>query len=206
MMDFHKLWAEQQEKAEIHSEWSASDLNRLKERSDSPLRKLKRNIRINTAFALVFSIGFIGLMIYIDGFWFRIFTVVVTLAYVVNIILNQWIIKTYLNDIPFDDTLLHRLKSIYLGINKAFRALEYSSILIYPIAMTAGFLIPLTLNGQLGLFNQGHSLWMILGVLYIVLTPLCFWLGRVLNKLAFGKYLGQIERLVTSLEQGENSN
>jgi hypothetical protein len=205
MMDFHKLWAEQQSKLTTSPEWDQADLLKLKERSDSPIRKLKRNILINSIFAMAFAIGFIALIILVDGFWFRIFTAVVTLAYISGIFFNRWIINTYLKDIPIDDNLLHRLKSIYTGINKAFRALEYSSILIYPIAMTSGFLIPLTLEGKLDAFDAGPELWVILGVCYIVLTPLCFWIGRILNRIAFGKYLREIEVLVKSLEKAENS-
>jgi uncharacterized membrane protein YciS (DUF1049 family) len=205
-MDLHKLWAEQQAKVETPSEWNETDLIKLRERSDSPIRKLKRNIQINSAFAIVFAIGFIALIILIDGFWFRIFTTIVTLAYISGMFFNRWIIKKYLSNIPFDDNLLHRLKAIYIGINKSFRAIEYSSILIYPIAMTAGFLIPLTIEGKLEEFNQSSQLWIILGVCYVVLTPICFWIGRVLNRMSFGKYLKQIEGFVSELEQGENSN
>jgi len=201
MIDFQKLWEEGRAGAIHTPELKESDLQKLKERSDSPLKNLKRNILINSGFASVFLIGFIALFIIVDGFWFRFFMAIVSFFYLASIFFNRWVSQKYLQELPHDESILIRLKSIYTGMNKAFRAQELTSIFIYPIAMTAGFLLPLTLNGELDLFNEGYALWIILFILFIILTPLCYWLGKYLNKLAFGKYIKQIGAIVDEMEQ-----
>jgi len=206
MIDFQKLWEEGQAGATKTPEFNESDLQKLKERSDTPIKNLKRNILINSGFAVVFLLGFIALFVFVDGFWFRVFNALVSIAYIASVVFNQWIVQKYLVELPPDESILIRLKSIHTGMNKAFRAQELTSIFIYPIATTTGFLLPLTLNGELDLFHEGFALWIILLILFIVTTPLCYWLGKYLNKLAFGKYIKEIGAIVDDLEQTNESS
>ncbi len=205
MIDFQKLWAEGKEASHGSPEWEVSDLQRLKERSDSPIKTLKRNIHINSGFAIAFLLDFMALVVIVDGFWFRFFTVILSISYVASIVFNYWIIQKYLSRISHNESIFFHLKTMHSGMTKAFKAQELSSILIFPIAMTAGFLLPLTLTGQLDLFDQSHNLWLILFALYIVLTPLCYLLGKYLNKLSFGKYIKQIGTIVEDIEHSNES-
>ncbi|MEX1188199.1 MAG: hypothetical protein WED33_03010 [Bacteroidia bacterium] len=186
-----------------HPEFNYKDLENLKERSDSPIKKLKRNIFINSIFGVVFLIGFIALLFIVDGFWFRVFTSILCLSYMAGIFFNNWIDKTYLTDIPMDDSLLSYLKVLSHGMKKAFRAIELAAVFVYPIAMTAGFLIPLTMENKLNLFSEDPFLWILLFVLFLVLTPICFYLNRYMTKLAFGKYVNQIDSIITNLESSD---
>lgn len=203
MKDLKDLWSQNDDQNINMPEFSSADLNNLKERSDTPLKKLKRNIQINSVFGWVFLIGFFALLFVIDCFWFRVFMTLLCLAYAAGIWFNQWIIKKYLTEIPMDDSLLDHLKGVHFGMNKAFRAIELASILVYPIAMTAGFLIPLTMENKLEHFNEGAFLWILLIVLYLVLTPACFYLNRFMTKLAFGKYVKQIKEITDEMELAE---
>jgi hypothetical protein len=200
MKDLKDIWSQNDDQNINMPEFNSDDLAKLKERSDSPLKKLKRNIQINSVFGWVFLAGFIVLLFIVDGLWFRVFMTILCLAYVAGIFFNRWIIQRYLTEIPMDDSLLDHLKGVHYGMNKAFRAIEMASILIYPIAMTAGFLIPLTLENKLDHFNESAFLWILLLVLFIVLTPACFYLNRYMTKLAFGKYVKQIKDIVDEME------
>lgn len=203
MKDLKDLWSQNDDQNMNMPEFNSADLSKLKERSDSPLKKLRRNIKINSIFGWVFLIGFLVLLFIIDGLWFRVFMSLLCLAYIAGILFNRWIINKYLTDIPMDDSLLEHLKGVHFGMNKAFRAIEFTSIFIYPIAMTAGFLIPLTMENKLDHFNEGAFLWILLLVLFIVLTPACFYLNRYMTKLAFGKYVKQIKDIVDEMELAE---
>ena len=203
MKDLKELWSQNDDQNINIPEFNSADLSKLKERSDSPLKKLRRNIQINSIFGWVFLIGFLVLLFIIDGLWFRVFMSILCLAYFAAILFNRWIIKKYLTEIPMDDTLLEHLKGVHHGMYKAFRAIELASIIVYPIAMTAGFLIPLTMENKLDHFSEGRFLWVLLLVLFVVLTPACFYLNRFLTKLAFGKYVKQIKDIVDEMELTE---
>jgi H+/Cl- antiporter ClcA len=116
---------------------------------------------------------------------------------------NNRIIKTYLKEIPKDESLKSYLERLTKGMRRAFRAVEITAIFIYPIAMTAGFLIPMTLENKLDQFSKGPFLWVLLFSLFVIITPLCFWLTRVLNKLAFGKYIDEIQKVLQQIEENQ---
>lgn len=203
MKDLQHIWSKGQTRQDDLPLWNESDLTRIRERSQTPLKQLRRNIYINSGFAIAIMIAFIALMVKVDGIWFRFFIGVVVLAYIAGILFNQYIIKTYLQEPPVDGRILDHLHYVYTGMKKAFRSLEIVAIFIYPIAMTAGFLLPLTLEGKLYLFQQGPELWLILLACFVFLTPLTVWAGRFLTKIAFGKYLEEIHRLTLEMSKSE---
>jgi len=204
MKDLKELWDKGSGDSML-PEFNQNDLLLLRERTDSPIYKLKRNIQVNSVFALVFTIFFSYLLIVIDGFWFRVFMGVLVLAYIAGIWFNNHIIKTYLKEIPMDESLKSYLEHLTKGMRRAFRAVEKTALFIYPIAMTAGFLIPMTRENQLDRFSNEPFIWLLLIVLFIVFTPLCFWLTRFLNKLAFGKYIDQIQSVIDQIDEKQAS-
>jgi hypothetical protein len=202
MKDLKELWDKGSGDSKL-PEFNQNDLLFMRERTDSPINKLKRNIQINSGFGIFFTLVFGYLFFTIDGFWFRIFMGALVLAYLAGVWFNNRIIKTYLKEIPKDESLKSYLERLTKGMRRAFRAVEITAIFIYPIAMTAGFLIPMTLENKLDQFSKGPFLWVLLFSLFVIITPLCFWLTRVLNKLAFGKYIDEIQKVLQQIEENQ---
>jgi hypothetical protein len=171
----------------------------LKNAAESPLKKLKRNFQANLAFAVVFSFLFIILFIIMDGFWVRLFTGALLIGYFLAIYQTSIAYRKYLNEVHSDEQVKIYLQKVYHGINQMLRLQEISAIFFYPIALVAGFLMALYQKDGMDAFNENFT-WVLLGVLIVVFTPLCYILAKYLNKLAFGKYLKQIKLLIDDFE------
>lgn len=150
---------------------------------------------------IVILIGFLGLLFYIDGFLFRLFTGILCVSYVAAILFNIYMVRNYLREPAPDQSLKEYLTKLLNNMNKAFRSVELIALMIYPIAMTAGFLLPLTLEGKIDLIYNEPVVQGILIACYIVLTPLCWYFAKYMNKVAFGKYLNQLEDILKDLNR-----
>jgi len=173
----------------------------LQSNSLNPLKKLKTNFKINIAFAIAITLGFIALFFYIDGFWVRLFIGLLLTGYFAAIIQTIYLYRKFLREIHPDANVYHYLKSLHTSISKALKAQEYSALVYYPIAAVAGFLIPIYMEGKMDAFQKDAFIWYILIALIIILTPLCFLLAKWMNKIAFGKYLSQIKDLLIEMER-----
>jgi hypothetical protein len=201
MTDLQALWDKHSTREEQSQAVQKNDLLRLHSNKDAPLAKLRKNIYINTGFAIVILIGFIGLLFYVDGFLFRLFTGILCVTYVAAILFNIYMVRNYLHEPAPDQSLKEYLTTLLYNMNKAFRSVELIALMIYPIAMTAGFLMPLTLEGKIDLIYNEPIVQGILIACYIVLTPLCWYLAKYMNKVAFGKYLSQLEDILKDLNR-----
>lgn len=205
MTDLQALWNQHQKRQDELPLINAADLEQLHSKSQSPLRILRRNLIINSVFAAIILVGFSALLFLIDAFLFRLFTGILCLAYVVAIYFNYWIYRNYLKEPANDSAIITYLTQLIKGLRKAFRSAEIGGLIVYPIAMTAGFLLPLSQEGLVDLLFTNGVIQLILISCYIVFTPLCWWVARKMNDVAFGKYVTQLEVLVGELEQKEES-
>jgi hypothetical protein len=171
----------------------------LKNASENPLKMLKKNFRANLAFAVFFTLIFIVLFILMDGLWVRLFTGILIFGYILAIFQTIKAYRKYLNDVHADEQVKVYLQKVYNGIGQMIRLQEISAIFFYPIALVAGFLMALYQKDGMDAFNENYT-WILLGVLIVVFTPLCYGLAKYLNKLAFGKYLKQIKLLIDDFE------
>ena len=201
MTDLQALWDKHSTREEQSKALQEKDLLRLHSNKNAPLAKLRKNIYINTGFAIVILIGFLGLLFYIDGFLFRLFTGILCVSYVAAILFNIYMVRNYLREPAPDQSLKVYLTKLLNNMNKAFRSVELIALMIYPIAMTAGFLLPLTLDGKIDLIYNEPVVQGILIACYIVLTPLCWYLAKYMNKVVFGKYLNQLEDILKDLNR-----
>jgi len=173
----------------------------LQSNSLNPLKKLKTNFKINIAFAIAITFGFIALFFYIDGFWVRFFIGLLLTGYFAAIFQTIYLYSKYLIEMHPDENVYQYLKSLHESISKALKAQEYSALVYYPIAAIAGFLIPIYMSGNMDAFQKDVFIWYVLIALIIILTPLCFLLAKWMNKIAFGNYLKQIKKLIDAMEE-----
>ncbi|MFN4123880.1 MAG: hypothetical protein ACK4GL_11320 [Flavobacteriales bacterium] len=198
MDELNKLWQSRKDDDPI-PEINASQLH-LKNASESPLKKLKRNFQANLILAIVFTIMFIVLFILLDGLWLRLFTGVLIIGYILITFQTIAAYRKYLGKIKTDDQVKVHLKSVFDGITQMLRMQEFIAIFFYPIAIVSGFLMALYQQNGMHAFNNSFT-WVLLGVLIIVFTPLCYYLAKYLNKIAFGRSLREINALLDGFEK-----
>lgn len=116
---------------------------RLRAGSADPLLKLRRNIRVNSGYAIAFGIGFLALFIYFDFFWVRFFLAVLIAGYALGVIYNSYLLRKVLITPTADENIRLRLGLIYYRMKKALQTVEITALFFYPFSLTAGFIMAL---------------------------------------------------------------
>jgi len=165
-----------------------------------PLHKLRKNIRINSGYGVFFILIGIYVMVSSPFFWVRFLLGIMVAGMVANIVYNEYLIRKVLLTPPADQNIRLRLSMIHYRMKQALRTIEYVAIFFYPLSITAGFVLALADSGKLSLIETDKTLQAILIGSYFVFTPLCFFLTRWLNKVAFGKEVARIGQLVKEME------
>ena len=183
-----KVFEEDSFKAMIHSS------------SQSQMSQLAKKVNIKIGFIVGFIIFFLGLMPFVKVAVVQVLLLVLTLAYVIGLILLWQEKKELKREIPMDGKMLEALKAFYQRVRNILRYEELIGLFLYPISATAGFLLGFTIKRDISEVFSETYVWMTLVVLLVVATPFFHWLARWMNKVAFGKYLDQLEANIQELE------
>lgn len=201
-MDLKKTWDKLQHD---HLTYGVLDeaaiLNAMHQRSHGPIQKIRTGFTIKLAFIVLFTFVFLyigikvkeplvsGLQFFMAGVYFAAFF----------LFLSQN--KRIKAGIPMDESLLINLKKYHAFVSKILRQEERIALFIYPVALTAGFLLGFTSEASLNEFFKSRTAIVLLVVCWIILTPLSHLLARWMNKVSFGKYLAELEEHINQLEK-----
>lgn len=166
-----------------------------------PVAKLKRNYFLKSMMMIVFLVAFIMLFVLFDQFLIRVTLAIVVGAYTVFLISSLSMYKDINSELPMDKSLLHVLTSTKEQIEKALKFETISSLLIYPFAGTAGYMIGYTVSGKniSRIFESNSSIGIFIGTL-VAFGVLGYFLGRKLTKEGYGKSLDEISKLIEQLK------
>jgi Ca2+/Na+ antiporter len=170
-------------------------------RSQSQMAQLAKKVNIKIGFIIAFIILFLGIMPFLQEAVLQILLLVLTLAYVIGLVLLWQERKELKREIPMDGKMLESLKAFHQRVRNILRYEELIGLFLYPISMTAGFLLGFSRREReiSEVFAETH-IWMTLVIFLVVATPFFHWLARRMNKIAFGKYLDQLEANIHELE------
>ncbi len=201
-MDLKKTWDKLQERQLTVSVIDeATILRAIHQKSHAPIRMIKKGFTIKLGFIGVFALLFIyigliveealvsGLQFFMAGVYFSAFFLFVSYYKKINA------------GIPMDDGLLPNLKNYHVFVNKILRQEEKIALFVYPVALTAGFLLGFTSSATLEEFFNSKKAIILLAACWVVLTPLSHLLARWMNKVSFGKYLVELEQHINELER-----
>jgi len=176
-------------------------LEAMHKKSHGPVQKIQTGFTIKLTFIVVFTFIFLyigikikeplvsGLQFFMAGVYFTAFF----------LFLSQN--KRIKAGIPMDEGLLTNLKNYHAFVSKVLRQEERIALFIYPVALTAGFLLGFTTQATLDEFFESRTAIILLIACWIVLTPLSHLLARWMNKVSFGKYLNELESHIAELEK-----
>ena len=169
-------------------------------RSNDPLGKLRKNIRINSGYTVVFGLAWTFLFFYADHFWIRFLLGILVAGHVAGLLYNRWLLREVVVTPPADTLIRERLTHLSHRMLQGLRSLEYIALFFYPVSITSGFCLALASEDKLDLLVTDQVLQGILVGALVVLTPACYYLTRWLNKLAFGNEVKRLQELVRSFE------
>lgn len=199
-MDKENDWNHFQSGEELPSELlSVKKLSRLQ--SHHPLDKIRRNLLTGIYFGIVTVLAYLLIIYYFDQWLIRLLILVV-LCFNLFIIRSSLLLRRAISSTGYHNlNLLQELTYHRNAIRKWWKIQEQYSILVYPFATTAGFLI----GGILGsgdrelIFMQQQKLLMLLGILIVILSIVSFFGARYIFRIVYEKHLVAIEKNIESL-------
>lgn len=138
----------------------------------------------------------------------KITTVLISVLLVVylvgGIVLNKER-KLIKEEIDLTNNIKHTVQTYHERVSKILKYEELIGLTLYPISASAGFIVGLNAEKDNSDFFNDWKGWAILFVVLLVLTPLCHWFAKWMNRVAFGKYLKQLEETLGELNRQENA-
>ncbi len=203
-MNLQDTWNELQQSAfSVHVVEEDGLESLIHAKSISPLAKLRRQVSIKMGFIVFFILLFLGVMPFIQQSIVQILLLVLTLVYVIGLVLLMQERKELQGEMPRDSSLLNALKHYEKRISSILHYEELIGLFLYPVSATLGFLWAFTQEKGIEELFQNTWAWMTLVISLVILTPLCHWLARWMNQIAFGKYLQQVRDNIAELESQE---
>lgn len=201
-MDLKKTW----DKLQLHQLPAtvldeATILHAIHQKSHGPIGKIQKGFTIKLSFIVLFTFMFIyigvvveealvsGLQFFMAGVYFAAFF----------LFLSQY--KKIKAGIPMDESLLPHLKNYHQFVSRILTQEEKITLFIYPVALTAGFLLGFTSSATMEEFTNSRWAIFLLAACWIILTPLTHMLAKWMNKVSFGKYLKELEEHIQELER-----
>jgi hypothetical protein len=205
-MDIQEVWKILNDDKLSKAEDKPSLLSGIK--SKHPVQKLIVALQVTLGFSIAFGLLFFALIFFYSYWLLQVFLGLIVLAYIWFYVHNNSIYKALKRE--WENTLtgnVHQaLSSIHQIVTNSIRLQEHAAIFIYPISISAGYLIGLQggsgTNNIEALFLKKEILLMLLGTI-LVFTPLCYYLSKWMYKVSFGVYLKQLKNLLENLNKEE---
>jgi len=175
----------------------------ISEKSHGQVSKLRSQVRWKFYFCIFFSVILAVGIPFVNILASQILLTLLLAAYIVGgILLYQELIYLKKN-IDMSENLLEGLKTYHHRIKQVLKYEELTGLILYPFSLSAGFFIGLQAGDPSEPIMNERSDWIALVIAMIVITPLAHLLARWMNKVAFGKYLKQLQKNIDELENFE---
>lgn len=165
-----------------------SDFNNL--HSKLPLNKLKKNLLIGITWAALITVAYIVLLFFVQ-LWQVYITLSVLIFFNIWIAIDTW--KLYKN-ISVDITVAN-------GFQRWWSLQQRASLFVYPIALTGGFILGgfLGSNKAVESFLYNSKMLSILGIIILIVMPVCYYGAKWMFNYAYGKHLKKIKMFIDEL-------
>jgi hypothetical protein len=201
MNDLNEIWGQEDTQNDVLQEM-LQNKSFTKGSIHSPLAKLKKNLFVHIIYAVVITLAY-AFVIYYFPFWQVQFCMLLLIGF------NFWAISSayrlYKNVDPdlTHDNVLTELKKHYYAFSDWQKQSMRVALFIYPFAGAGGFM----LGGAIGsgktpeAFMADYRIMIALGITLLVLVPLCYWMAKWMNRVAFGKLIKQLKERIDELEK-----
>jgi len=173
--------------------------------SKNPLATIKKNMLINSIWAVLIAVGYLLIVIYFP-FWqtricigflflFTSWAAFSTFQEYKNIELNS-----------AGNSVLDELEKHHANISKWMHQQKRAGIIIYPISAVGGFLLGGTVGSGKSVDEIMMKPAMLIGlpIVTAILAPCGFYLAKFLSHRAFGRHLEVLRRNIDDLKRQES--
>lgn len=172
--------------------------------SQHPVEKLKRNYFIKTIMMVFFLVCFAVLFFVFDEMLVRVTVGLMVIAYTVFLLSSFAMYRNIQAELPMDSTLRDVLAKTKERIERGLTFETRSSMLIFPFAGAAGYLMGFTVTGgdATKIFNNPVQIGIFITTL-TVFTVMGWFIGRRLTYIGYGKSLEELRKLIEELNRKE---
>jgi hypothetical protein len=199
-MDLKEVWKKLEQEKLNQPVVGAVEVNKT---SKHPMQKLIQLFKLTLGFAAFFEICFSALLFMMDQPIVKVFLVIMIIVYLFFFVINYRVLRNIQKSFRLDLNLKSTLKQVYDNIMSTLAFQRKASIIIYPLAATAGFLMGLSAEKDAAIMIQKWQIIVTLVITIIILTPSCYYLARWMEKVSYGKYLTQLRELIQQFEKDE---
>ncbi|HOX82339.1 MAG TPA: hypothetical protein PLJ60_00330 [Chryseolinea sp.] len=171
--------------------------------SKHPVQKLIASFRYALGFIVLFEVVCIYLFIIIPQPIVRIFLALMIIIYALGFVVNYRTLRKIERHFVLDSNFKDSLQAIYDSTKTSLAFQRKAWIFIYPLAGTTGFLLGLSINTDVVEMIMKSKNIIILIITLAIVTPIGYYVAVWLENLSHGKYLNQLETLLTELNQAE---
>lgn len=201
-MDIQQTWRhlnEQQFESGASTPLAVGNLSRHS--SNDPLAALRRNVKINMAFAAAFFLGFCVLFARFSHPYIRITLGILMLVYLTGVFFTAYRLKRLPTPPNMAAPMLTVMKAYHDQLRHWINWQQKVALFIYPVAAMAGYLLSIATRADLDMMLQKTNVLWTLLISMAVATPIGHWLSRRMSKAAFGQYLDQLKANIELLEK-----
>ncbi|MBN8664976.1 MAG: hypothetical protein J0L83_10390 [Chitinophagales bacterium] len=201
-MSTETIWKQipEPEDADLSKLLNQIKLNDLQSRH--PLEQLRKNFLMNIVWGIIINSGYIVLL-WAYPLWQLFITIgLVFIAGLVAIVQGIGLYRSLHRSVSSKAPLLQEMKAQYDSISKVIKQQELYFLIIYPFAGAGGFM----LGGMIGsgksieVFLSKPVIWISMLIIVPLIATGGHYLGKWLNKIAFGKHLSQLKENIDALE------
>lgn len=175
-------------------------LESMNNKKANVMAKLQKKIIGKLIFAISFTLVYSLLLFFVKDSIVILLFIVLIAAHLLAI---GYIFKEYLNMqklIPMDGNILETLKEYQNRIRRVLKSEETGGLLLYPVAVSAGFFFSLLADRSFTEVMADRWIWVIWIALMVGFTPVGHWLAKRMNKISFGKQLNHLQDMISEIE------
>lgn len=171
-----------------------------KSSSMDAVQKLNKRLAWKIFFTIIFMPLYVLALFYVSSWLPQVLFGIILLAHVVGLL---FFIMRYrkAKQLNLGSDNSRATLSLYIeNVKATIRQEEIGGLILYPIAGASGFFLSLLEKMTLEEAMADTRIWIILGIVLLILTPLSHWLARWMNRKTFNKYLKILEERLHLLE------
>lgn len=169
-------------------------------KSKGTMETLRKKVLYKFLFCLFFTICIAALIPFAGIVPAQILLTILLAAYIVGGVLILQEYKELGKETDPTQSLSANLIFFRDRIKKVLKYEELIGLVLYPISLSAGFILGLS-NGGNGSYMEKPSDWIALAVALVVGVPLSNWGAKKMNKKAFGEYIERLEFDIEELKE-----
>lgn len=162
--------------------------------------KLQKKLVGKLIFAISFTLVYSLLLFFVkDSVVILLFAVLIG----AHLLAIGYFLKEYRNMqklIPMDGNVLETLKEYQSRIRRVLKSEETGGLILYPVAVSAGFFFSLLADRSFGEVMADRWIWVIWISLMVGFTPVGHWMAKRMNKISFGKQLDHLQDMISEIE------